>query len=116
MKIKAIILSSIIALFSTAALSGGGHSHGHGHSHEPVTQQQAEKSASRMIAAMVRRGRIDMSWVDVPVQASEKKSFNGRPEWVVTFTNEAITDSEKRTLYIFLTLTGEFVAANYTGH
>ncbi len=36
-------------------------------------------------------------------------------EWLVIFNNENITDEEKQTLYVFLTISGEYIAVNYTG-
>lgn len=115
MNIKAVILSFTFALFSSVASAGSGHDHGHGHSHEPVTQQQAEVNASRVLSTLVKRGVIDKSWKDTPVNKSEKKQFSGKTEWMVGYNNEAASDPDKRTLYIFLSLSGEYIAANYTG-
>lgn len=113
MNIQAIILSLVIALLSGASLAGAGHDHGH--SHEPVTQQQAEQSATRVVSSLAERGVIDKSWITSKVEQSEQKTFSGRPEWVVSYKNDAVSDPEKRTLYIFLTPAGEYIAANYTG-
>lgn len=117
MNIKAIILSSLFALLSPATLAGSGHDHGHdhGHAHEAVTQQQAEQNASKVVSTLVQKGLIDESWNATRVKQSEKKQFGGRMEWVVSYHNEAVSDAEKRTLYIFLTLAGEYIAANYSG-
>jgi hypothetical protein len=115
MNIKTILLTIAIALFSGSVLSGSGHDHGHGHSHEPVTQQQAEQIASRMVSSLTKNGVIDKTWGGTKVEKSEQKTFDGRPEWVVSYKNEKVSDLQKRTLYIFLTLTGEYLAANYTG-
>jgi hypothetical protein len=42
--------------------------------------------------------------------------FNGEPEWVAVFVNDKITDTEKRKFYVFLTLGGDYIAANFTGN
>lgn len=115
MNIQTFLLTFVIALFSSAALSGSGHDHGHGHSHEPVTQQQAEQIASRVVSSLINKSVIDKSWDGITVEKSEQKTFDGRQEWVVSYKNEKASDPQKRTLYIFLTLTGEYLAANYTG-
>jgi len=119
MNIKAIILCAFFALFSPLALAGSGHDHGHdhghGHSHEPVNQQQAEANASRVVATLVQRGVIEESWKGVAVKRAEQKEFGGRMEWVVSYNNDAVSEPEKRTLYIFLSLAGEYIAANYSG-
>ncbi len=119
MNIKAIILSAFFALLSPAVFAGAGHDHGHdhghGHAHAPVTQQQAEVNASRIVSTLVNRGVIDETWADKPVKEAQQKNFGGQMEWVISYANEAVSDPEKRTLYIFLTLAGEYIAANYTG-
>ena len=40
---------------------------------------------------------------------------NRKKEWVVVFTNEKVKDPKEKMLYIFLTLDGQYIAANYTG-
>jgi Family of unknown function (DUF6488) len=36
-------------------------------------------------------------------------------EWKFTFKNPAEKDTSKQSLYMFYTLTGNFIAANFTG-
>lgn len=109
MNIKTIIFSIFLALSSPVALAGTGHSHA------PVTQEQAEVNASKVVSTLVQRGVIDKSWGEIQIQQSEQKQFGNQTEWVVSYTNESVSDPGKRTLYIFLTLSGEYLAANYTG-
>ena len=106
---KYLSLTLLLVLFSAQTMGGSGHSH------EPVSQQRAEAIASRIVVSMVNQGVIDKSWKDESVEMSEKKAFGGRPEWVVSFVNRDIADEKKQTLYVFLTLSGEYLAANYTG-
>lgn len=123
MRIQSIMFSLILSLSPTALLAGGnhdhghshGHDHGHGHSHAPVDQKQAEKAAIKSVARLVKQGKIDSSWKSVSVAMAEKKKFGGKMEWVVSFKNDKISDSSKQTLYVFLSLTGRYIAANYTG-
>ena len=113
MRIQAILLSLVLSFFSAATLAGG--EHGDGHSHDPVTQLQAEEAAIKNVARLVKKGKIDKSWQTIGVAKSEKKKFGKNMEWVVSFNNKNISDPEKQTLYIFLSLTGNYIAANYTG-
>ena len=46
---------------------------------------------------------------------AEKKTFAKGPEWVVSFNNDKIKNKTKQTLYIFYSLNGHYIAANYTG-
>lgn len=109
MNIQSIVLTIALSFFSAVAFAGTDHSH------DPVTQQQAEQNASQVVSTLVSRGVIEESWGAVRVASSEQKVFSGQTEWVVSYRNESISDLSKRTLYVFLTLGGEYLAANYTG-
>ena len=113
MRIQTIIFTFVLSIFSLAAVAGAGHDHGH--SHDPVSQGQVEVVAIKSVANLADKGKIDKSWKSIGVTKSEKREFSGNMEWVVSFKNENISDASKQTLYIFLTLGGEYVAANYTG-
>ncbi|NQY25682.1 MAG: hypothetical protein HRT92_00730 [Piscirickettsiaceae bacterium] len=110
-----LVLSSLF--FGIPAMAATGHDHGHGHSHtqEPVNQQIAEKKADEVIASLVEREKVDKSWSSIKASSIEKKTLNSRPEWLVIFNNDKITDVDKQTLYVFLTIGGEYIAVNYTG-
>lgn len=111
-----------IALFFTplTAMAGNEHNHDHGHdhnhNHEPVTRQQAEHFANDIVLQLVEKGKIESSWKSAPVNQAMKKQFGKELEWVINFKNEKITDPKKQTLYIFLSLTGEYIAANFSGN
>ena len=116
MKILAttLVLSSLF--FCAPVVAGSGHDHGHSHEQAPATKETAEKNAGKAIASFVETGKIDKSWASITASSSEKKDFSGRSEWVVIFMNEKITDTAKQKLYVFLTLSGEYIAANYSGN
>jgi len=115
MRLKTLLLGFTLALFSMMAVAGGGHDHGHGHSHSPVNQATANSKATKIIASFIKKKTLDKSWASTIVSSSEKKTFNGKEEWVVSFINEKVADAKKRKLYVFLTLSGDYIAANYTG-
>ena len=123
MRVKIVILSLVFCFFPLVSLAGAGHDHdhghshddGHGHSHDPVSQMQAEQIAIKSVTRLVNKGKIDKSWKGIDVAMAEKKQFGKNMEWVVSFNNDSISDSSKQTLYIFLSLTGSYIAANYTG-
>lgn len=110
MRIQALILSFILSLLPLALWA-----HGPDGSHDPVTQSQAEQAAIEGVASLADNKRIDSSWKVANVVKTEKKKFGESMEWVVSFKNDKITDSAKQTLYVFVTLGGEVVGANYTG-
>jgi len=121
MKIKAVVFTLALMASPLTALAGGGHDHGHGHSHGDVqasvdiTQNQAETVADLRVDILVNKRKIDKSWKSVKVASAEKKMNGHQSEWVITYKNEKVEDSAKSTLYIFLSSTGDYIAANFTG-
>ncbi len=116
MKILAttLILSSLF--FCAPAVAGSGHDHGHSHAQAPASKETAERNAEKSISSLVVSGKIDKTWESAIASSSEKKDYNGRSEWVVVFINEKIADPARKKLYVFLTLAGEYIAANHTGN
>ena len=117
MQLKIVPIAFLLSLFSATVMAGGGHDHGHGHSHShtPVNQTTAKTNATKIIASLVKRKKLDKSWSSIAASSVEKKTFKGKQEWVAVFVNDKISDADKRKLYVFLTLGGDYIAANYTG-
>ena len=111
----------LIATFGFIApvYAGAGHSHdidgGHSHSSGPISEEKAKSKATRTMHNLASRGVINKSWTSSKLVNAEKKSFSKGPEWVVSFNNESVKDKAKQTLYIFYSLDGHYIAANYTG-
>ena len=85
------------------------------HSHGPINQLEAEDAARGVIGQMVRSNAVEPSWVDARIVGAERKTREKRQEWIVTLRNDQASDPAKRTLYIFLSNTGGYIAANHTG-
>ncbi len=110
--ITTLVLSSL--LFSTPVMAGPGHEHSH--SHGPVSEGEATKRAIKKVKQLAKSGKIDTSWSKLKsASGAEKKTFSKGQEWVISFANDKVSDSSKRRLYIFFTLDGHYIAANYTG-
>jgi len=104
------------------AFAGAGHSHdedgGHSqaiHSHGPINADKAKSKATHTMNNLAKRGVIDESWANTAVFMAEKKNFAKGEEWVVSFKNESIKDTTKQILYVFYSIDGKYIAANYTG-
>ena len=115
MKILAttLVLSSLF--FCAPVMAGSDHDHGHSHATEPVNKETVENNAEKVLAALIKNKKLDNRWASTTASSSEKKMINGGPEWLVIFINEKAADIEKKKLYMFLTLGGEYIAANFTG-
>ena len=118
MKNFTIITLLIAAMgFVSPVYAGAGHSHDKdgGHSHGPISAETAKARATKTMQSLAKRGVIDQSWSSVKAAKAEKKSYSKGPEWVVSFNNDKVNDKTKQTLYIFYSLNGHYIAANYTG-
>ncbi len=113
MKLKTLFISAIFGLSSMTLMAGSGHNHGY--SPAPVTQGEVKSIAKNIINSLVKRNKIEESWMPINATSIEKKVIKNSPEWVVVFVNDKINDETKRKLYVFLTPGGEFIAVNYTG-
>jgi hypothetical protein len=113
------LILSIALILSTASFASGdhGHSHGHGHGHShdqtEIKKEETGVIGRTHVQRLVKTGKIDKSWMQSKFDKSEKRNFKGINEWIVTFDNRKGIKGKK--LYIFLKLSGEFVAANFTG-
>lgn len=107
-----VCLLTALALSATSAYAGSGHSHG---PVTPVAEEQVIKNASDVVAALVQKGKIDASWKEVKPTDAKKKKNQYDQEWVVTFNNSKVAKKEQKTLYVFLSLDGQYLGANFSG-
>lgn len=121
-KLSMLTLFLSAMTFGLSAYAGSGHSHdkdgGHGnhvHSHGPVSESGVKERATRMLQGLIKRGVIEKSWEGAKPVNAEKKMFSKGEEWVISFKNDKLKDKSRQTLYIFYSLDGHYIAANYTG-
>ncbi len=107
-----ICLLTLLALTIATAYAGSGHSHGPS---TPIAKEEALVKATGIVKVFVGKGEIDASWAEVAPASGEQNKRMFGDEWVVAFNNPKIKDTAKQTLYVFLTLGGEYKATNYTG-
>lgn len=111
-----VLLSSL--LFGAPVMAGSGHSHDAdgGHSHGPISSHEVSKKALQRINKLADARKIDASWAGIKAASVEQKTYSKGPEWVITFKNDKVSETAKQTLYMFFTLDGHYIAANYTGN
>ena len=109
-----VILLTAATLLATSAFAGPGSGHSHGPA-KPVTEIQAIYKAEVAVFEIVQKGKLDASWSEVEATEAQKKKFKSGQEWVVTFNNPSEPDPEKKTLYVFLSLDGQYRGANFSG-
>ena len=113
MKNLATTLLLSFVLFTTPVMAGSNHDHGH--SHEPISSKEAISKATQKVHELAKAGKIDSTWSKTKAASAEQKEYSKILEWVITFKNDKVNDSSKQTLYLFFSLDGNYIAANYTG-
>ncbi len=113
---NSIFTASLIATlaFSPAAYAGGG-GDCHFHGNAPAKESIVTGCANQQKDVLVGKGKIDASWKSVKLQKAETVEGKSKKEWKMSFNNPAEKDTSKQTLYMFYTLSGNFIAANFTG-
>jgi hypothetical protein len=115
MKQPITLTSFVLACsFAPAALAGSdGECHFHGS--KPAAESVVVSCASQNKAALIKAGKLDASWQAVKHDKAEVVEGKKGKEWKVTFKNPTVADKSKETLYMFYTVPGNFIAANFTG-
>ena len=115
MKKIAMALATFTALAGTgsAMASEGGGCHFHGST--PASEKVVVDCASQRKASLVSSGKLDKSWEAVKVEKVEQIDGKKGKEWKVRFKNAAVTEANKSTLYVFLSLPGNYIASNFSG-
>lgn len=111
-----IAMAALTASFSFTPLamaSEGGGCHFHGYM--PAKEATVIGCATKQKDFLIRGGKLEATWQAVPLDKAEKVEGKGTKEWKLSFKNPAATDKTKDTLYMFFTLSGNFIAANFTG-
>lgn len=106
-------LVAALAFAPAVFASGGGGCHFHGHA--PVKESILTGCANEQKDALISKGKIDASWKSGKLEKSETVEGKSMKEWKFTFKNPAEKDASKQTLYMFYTLTGNFIGANFNG-
>ena len=113
-----MILRALTAAFllATSPIAASAFAHpGHEHEEAPpeLDEQGAKDRATKEVARLITKKKVEESWKDASVKGVEKRPLKKGWEWLVTFENPAGTKG--KVLFVFLKPTGKFVAANFTG-
>ena len=89
--------------------------HSNHHHKKPVNEDVAKSKGKENIQRLIKEKKVESSWTESKLEKIEKKKFGKKTEWVLTYVNTSIKDESKKKLYIFLKISGEYIAANHTG-
>ncbi|MFC3051846.1 DUF6488 family protein [Kordiimonas pumila] len=108
--LKKTLLS--VCLLVAATFSANAHPGGHG---GVIPEDEAAMIATQQITRLVDAEKLPSSWALSKLEKVELREDEEANEYIVVFTNPKATDPTQQTLYIFLTESGEYIAANYSG-
>lgn len=87
----------------------------HFHGNKIATEEIVINCALDRKGVLIQQGKIDPSWKAIEQDKIELIDGKKGKEWLIIFTNPAVTDKTKEKLYMFFTAPGNFIAANFTG-
>lgn len=111
----ASLVGLVAALGAAPAAFAGGDGGCHFHGAKPATEATVLGCAAQRKESLVGSGKIDKAWQAIKHDKAEMVDGKKSKEWKVTFKDAAAKDKSKETLYMFFTLPGNFIAANFTG-
>lgn len=111
--LAAVVLLAAGVAAAPARADEGGRCHFHGS--KPASESVVLGCAAQRRDSLVTAGKLDQGWKGVGHESIQAVEGKKGKEWRVTFRNPAATDPARATLYMFFTLPGNFIAANFTG-
>lgn len=108
------IASTLTAGWASSAFGGGG-GIGHSHSTKPASKEEILDTSKKVKDKLITDGKIAATWKDIAPEGAEQKEYGSKKEWVVTFKDPMSTDKAKERLYLFFSVTGNYLTANHTG-
>lgn len=94
------------------AIAGPGHDHSHDHE---ISEARAVTVAREAVTNLVKKSKLDSTWNEAAHVSVDRKAFGDSAEWVVSLRNTSSADKTKHNLYVFISLKGKYLAANFTG-
>jgi hypothetical protein len=109
-------LAAVVLACSFGAAPVSAHPEGHGPINIPVSKEIASQLALSEVIRLSMEGKIDQSWRNnANQQSADLRELDGARQWIVIFQNPGEFEASKRTLYVFLSEYGDYIAANFSG-
>ena len=113
-KFVSIATMATSLFFAPAAFAGGG-GKCHFHGSAPAKESVVVGCAKEQVNGLVASAKLEKSWKTAQFDKVETVEGKNTKEWKLTFSNATASDAGKKTLYLFYTVSGNFIAANFTG-
>lgn len=83
------------------------------HHEQHISPRRAESIARHNIADAVRRGGLASSWSKAFTLGSEMETRKGVEYWLMELVNVEEPDEAKRSLFVLVTVTGEYAGYSH---
>jgi len=113
---KIIFKATVITLLLTLVTLYASSEHKHETLQKWISNTAVKEIAIQEVKRLALAKKIPNSWKSMPVSKIGKVHYGDTNDWVVGFDNQKIKDSTKQTLYIFVSIHGKIMGANYTGN
>ncbi len=111
--LAAIVWLASVSISPVVMADAGAQCHFHGR--KPAKEATVVQCGNQQKDGLVETGRLDASWRNVKLDTIDQIDGKKGKEWRLIYKNPAVTDPSKQTLYLFFSLPGNYIAANYTG-
>lgn len=113
---KFLFVATLLASLSVAPVASAGEGGScHFHGSVPAKESVVVGCAKDRVNALVGSSKLEKSWKSAQFDKAETVEGKNKKEWRLTFSNPTAPDGSEKTLYLFYTPTGNFIAANFTG-
>ncbi len=107
--IRAALRFLVLVAFAAGASAHPGHG-------AAISQDEAVQRATSEIGRLVSVSKLEKSWkLEAKLETVRIHTNGDSQEWALTFSNARASDAQQRTLYVFLSDTGAYLAANFSG-
>lgn len=114
--IKTITVAALLGMSTTALVAGpAGAGHSHGTTQKQLSKEEILEVSQKHITLLVKTKKIDPSWEQSKHTDMKQQTINNYKEWVVEYKNTHVQETTKQTLFIFVDVYGQVLAANHTG-
>lgn len=114
-KITVVVLLGMSTTALVAGPSGIGHSHGNETTKKQLSKEDILEVSKKHITLLVKSKKVDPSWEQSTHTDIKQQTVSGFKEWMVQYKNTQVQDVAKQTLFIFVDVYGQVLAANHTG-
>jgi hypothetical protein len=105
----------VLSILGTSAAFAGEEASCHFHGSKPATEATVLGCADKQKARLVDKGSVPPSWTGVSQKTIDQVDGKNGKEWRVTYSDPDKADKDEAQLYMFFSLPGNFIAANFTG-